>query len=98
MLMAAVAAGEQTSAEQCGATGGNIGQGAAMAGQYPSAEARKIRLAVAADNLGQLDHPLEIVVELIESGVEAGEHPGGEVGIDGRGLQALVAEQLLDDP
>ena len=69
-----------------------------MAGQYLAVEARQIVRAVAADDLGQLDHRLDAGVKLLQRDIEAGENPGGEVGVDGGGLQRLVPEKFLDDP
>lgn len=89
--------GEEPSAEGRGTAGGHVGQGTTMAGQQAVAEALSIRLAVTADDLGQRDHRLDAVGELLQGDIEARQHSGREMSINGGGLQALMTEQFLDD-
>ena len=68
-----------------------------MAGKDVLAEMILILFAMAADDLGQLHHRLEFGAQLRQRNIETDAYSGGEMGVDGGGLQALMTEQFLDD-
>ena len=94
---AAVGAAPLLSAERFGPARQDVGDGAAMRGQHRRAMSLQIAACEAAENLRHPGHRSEAAHHPVEQPAQRGPRRFGQVGVDRRGGDVLVAEQHLDD-